>query len=128
MQKRKVEIIAFVVLAQVALAYSARPAQAQAEKTEYAAMAPLDAYLMADASSEIALARSAAPASISDHATVMVLGREGYTTAVEGTNGFLCFVERSWAQRPMPRSTGIPKCALPTATTRRRPGALLIST
>ena len=98
MQKRKVEIIAFVVLVQVALAYSARPAQAQAEKTEYAAMAPLDAYLMADASSEIALARSAAPASIADNATVMVLGRDGYTTAVEGTNGFLCFVERSWAQ------------------------------
>jgi hypothetical protein len=46
---------------------------------------------------EIALARSAAPASIADGATVMVLGRQGYTTAVQGTNGFLCYVERSWA-------------------------------
>ena len=26
----------------------------------------------------------------------MVLGRKGFTTAVEGTNGFLCVVERSW--------------------------------
>src|SRR5262249_59481374 len=40
---------------------------------------------------------SAAPSSISDGAEVMVLGREGYKT-VTGTNGFLCIVERSWAQ------------------------------
>ena len=26
----------------------------------------------------------------------MVLGRKGFTTAVKGTNGFLCLVERSW--------------------------------
>ena len=51
---------------------------------------------MADEKSEIALARSAAPASISDGAEVMVLGRTGYRTAVKGTNGFLCIVERSW--------------------------------
>jgi hypothetical protein len=59
-------------------------------------MAPLDQYLMPDVNSEIALARSAAPASISDSAEVMVLGPQGYTTAVKGTNGFLCVVERSW--------------------------------
>jgi hypothetical protein len=59
-------------------------------------MAPLDEYLIADQNSEIALARSAAPASISDGAEVMVLGRSGFTTAVRGTNGFLCMVERSW--------------------------------
>jgi hypothetical protein len=97
MQKRKVMIV-FVVLVQVALPSATRPIQAQAAKAEYASMAPLDAYLMADTNSEVALARSAAPASIADNATVMVLGRNGYTTAVEGTNGFLCFVERSWAQ------------------------------
>ena len=51
---------------------------------------------MPDENSEIALARSAAPSSISDGAEVMVLGRKGYTTAVKGTNGFLCIVERSW--------------------------------
>src|SRR6266851_706414 len=62
----------------------------------YPAMAPLEKYLMPDQQSEIALARTAAPVSISDEAEVMVLGREGYTTAVQGSNGFLCIVERSW--------------------------------
>lgn len=59
-------------------------------------MASLDQYLMPDEKSEIALARTAAPASISGAAEVMVLGRDGYKTAVKGTNGFLCLVERSW--------------------------------
>ena len=99
MQERKVMKMGFVVLVQVSvLGGAAPPAQAQAVETQYAAMAPLSEYLMADTNSEIALARSAAPASIADHATVMVLGREGYTTAVQGTNGFLCYVERSWAK------------------------------
>jgi hypothetical protein len=97
MRKRKVEMVAFVVLAQVGLFYAARPMQAQTSETHsYAAMAPVDAYLMADTNSEIALARSGAPASISDAADVMVLGRDGYTTAAKGTNGFLCIVERGW--------------------------------
>jgi hypothetical protein len=59
-------------------------------------MAPVDAYSIADSNAEIALARSGAPASISDAAEVMVLGPSGYTTAAKGTNGFLCIVERSW--------------------------------
>ncbi len=71
-------------------------ARAQTETTAYAAMAPVDAYLMTDQNAEIALARSGAPASISDEAEVMVLGRTGFTTAVKGTNGFLCVVERGW--------------------------------
>jgi hypothetical protein len=58
-------------------------------------MAPVDQYLM-DRNSEIALARSAAPESISRDAEVMVLGRHGYETAAKGTNGFVCVVERSW--------------------------------
>ena len=45
---------------------------------------------------KIALARSAAPESISQDAEVMVLGRHGYETAVKGKNGFVCMVERSW--------------------------------
>lgn len=69
---------------------------AQAEKVPYPSMAPLSRYLMPSESLEIALARSAAPASISDAAEVMVLGAHGYTTAIKGTNGFLCIVERSW--------------------------------
>jgi hypothetical protein len=45
---------------------------------------------------EIALARSAAPASVSDSATVYVLGRDGYEVAVRGSNGIACYVSRSW--------------------------------
>lgn len=63
---------------------------------ERATMAPLERYLMADAKTEIALARSAAPPSVSDNASVLVLTREGYREAVHGKNGFTCFVERSW--------------------------------
>ena len=47
--------------------------QAQDDKTPYPAMAPLDQYLISDEQSEIALGSSAAPASISDAAAVMVL-------------------------------------------------------
>jgi hypothetical protein len=71
---------------------------AQAQTGPYPVAAPLDQYLIADQASEIALARSAAPASISDGAEVLVLGRDGYTTAVKGGNGFVCLVERSWGK------------------------------
>ena len=58
-------------------------------------MAPLDQYLMAR-DAEIALARSAAPDSISKDAEILVLGQHGYETAVKGKNGFVCIVERGW--------------------------------
>jgi len=61
-------------------------------------MAPLDRYLIPDEKAEIALARSAAPAAISGAAEVMVLRKDGYATAVKGSNGFVCIVERSWAK------------------------------
>ncbi len=61
-----------------------------------AAMAPIASYLMANRDDEIAMARSAAPASIAAHASVMVLDGHGYVTAVKGTNGFVCLVVRSW--------------------------------
>jgi hypothetical protein len=95
-QNRDLKIVVFVFLAQFLLPGVTRPARAQANEVPYPAMAPLDDYLMADASAEIALARSGAPASIADGAEVMVLGRDGYTTAAKGTNGFLCIVERGW--------------------------------
>lgn len=62
----------------------------------YERMARLDEYLMSDPHAEIALARSAAPAAISDKATLLTLKPQGYETAVNGTNGFSCLVERSW--------------------------------
>jgi hypothetical protein len=96
MRKNNVKIIALAFLAQALLPGATWQARAQTQKAPYRAMAPLDQYLIPDTNSEIALARSAAPASISDGAEVMVLRREGYTTAVKGSNGFLCIVERSW--------------------------------
>lgn len=61
----------------------------------YPTMAPLEEYLM-DRDAEIALAKSAAPAPISNDATVLVLTRKGYETAIEGKNGFVCLVDRAW--------------------------------
>jgi len=70
--------------------------QAQETKAPYAAMAPLDQYLIADRDAEIALAKSAAPPALSSDANVLVLEKDGYHTAVEGKNGFTCIVERGW--------------------------------
>jgi hypothetical protein len=69
--------------------------QAQS-KNPYPSMDVLDRYLMPDRNAEIALARTAAPDSISRDAKVLVLGAHGYETAVEGKNGFVCAVERGW--------------------------------
>ena len=62
----------------------------------YPTMAPLSQYLIASRAEEIGLAKSAAPASVADHAEVLVLAAHGYETTVKGTNGFVCFVGRSW--------------------------------
>ena len=70
-------------------------AMAAAGGDTYPKMAAIDQYTMGRAE-EIALARSAAPPSVADHAEVLVLGAKGYETAVQGTNGFVCFVGRSW--------------------------------
>jgi hypothetical protein len=93
---KKHNLIALAFLIQAVIPAATPQARAQAQKSPYPAMAGLNQYLMPDEKSEIALARSAAPASISDGAEVMVLTRTGYTTAVKGGNGFLCLVERSW--------------------------------
>jgi hypothetical protein len=93
--RKTVTNFGFVFMALFVLLQAVRPARAEADR--YPAMAPLGEYLMPK-DAEVALARSAAPASIAAGATVMVLGRQGYTTAVRGTNGFLCYVERSWAK------------------------------
>ena len=69
--------------------------RAQHKSAPSTTMASIDPYLM-DRDGEIAMARSAAPPSVAKDATVLVLGRHGYETAVEGTNGFVCAVGRSW--------------------------------
>jgi hypothetical protein len=64
--------------------------------TRYPTMAPPEQYRMASPQEEIALARSAAPTSVSADAEVLVLGKRGYEVAVKGKNGFVCWVQRSW--------------------------------
>jgi len=68
-----------------------------AKPSPYPAMAPIAQYRIANRDEEIALARSAAPPAIAEKAEVLVLGAHGYETAVKGSNGFVCIVERSWA-------------------------------
>jgi hypothetical protein len=71
--------------------------EAQAQKAApYPVMAPVEQYLIPDVQEEVALARTAAPASISADAEVLVLTKQGYKPAAAGGNGFVCFVERSW--------------------------------
>jgi hypothetical protein len=65
----------------------------------YPHMAPVTAYLM-ERAQEISFAKSAAPASISGDATVLVLTPKGYETAVTGTNGFVCWVARGFSGAP----------------------------
>jgi hypothetical protein len=73
-----------------------RPARAQESKAPYPAMAALDQYLIADRDAEIALAKSAAPPALANDASVLVLEKDGYHSAIEGKNGFTCVVERGW--------------------------------
>jgi len=96
MQKNTFRFLALIFTLQVVLPGTARLAEAQEANAPYPAMAPVNRYLEPDDASEIALARTAAPPSISGAAEVMVLGPKGYTTAAKGSNGFLCLVERSW--------------------------------
>lgn len=95
MGRNALKIIALAISALVVALGAVSQMQAQS-KTPYPSMAPLDQYLIADRNAEIALARSAAPPSISGDAKVLVLGAHGYETAVEGKNGFVCMVERAW--------------------------------
>jgi len=93
-----IAIKSFALLVVLGTAYQAVAQAATTPSTTipYSKMAPVDQYLMADRAAEIALARSAAPESISRDAEVMVLGRHGFETAVKGTNGFVCIVGRGW--------------------------------
>jgi hypothetical protein len=101
MRKKNVGAIvirSFALLVVLGAAYlgMGNHAMAQEAATPYPNMAPIEQYLMTDRGAEIALARSAAPESISRDADVLVLGRHGFETAVKGKNGFVCIVERSW--------------------------------
>jgi len=79
----------------IVLGGAAWPAEAQEQKSPYPSMASVEQYTM-ERQAEIALARSAAPDSVSRDAEVLVMGPRGYETAAKGTNGFVCMVLRSW--------------------------------
>src|SRR5579859_5760652 len=96
MRMKKFCAIAVKSLALLIVFGTAHQAMAQDAQTTYPNMAPIDQYLMTDRNAEIALARSAAPESISGDAEVLILGRHGFETAAKGKNGFVCLVERSW--------------------------------
>jgi hypothetical protein len=96
MSRKRFVTVASLILLLSSVFGASRQTWAQDAKTQYASMAPLDQYLMVDRNAEIVLARSAAPTSVSGDATVLVLEKSGYQTAVEGKNGFTCMVERSW--------------------------------
>ena len=101
MQRNRIGSIAINTIAVLAVLGAANSAIAQGGATAYPRMAPVEQYLM-DRTAEIALARTAAPASISRDAAVLVLGRHGFETAVTGKNGFVCFVDRGWSSAPDP--------------------------
>ena len=96
MNRRRLATVASLSFALILGLIGMKQGQAQAPKIAYPSMAPLDQYLMADRNAEIALARSAEPEAVSGDAKILVLGRHGYETAVEGKNGFVCVVERAW--------------------------------
>ena len=116
MRKSRVKIIALAFALQIVLPDAGGRAVAQDGIAAFRAMAPLDQYLISDEKSEIALARSAAPGSISDGAEVMVLGREGYRTAVRARMAF----SASW------RGRGGDVANLILARTVRREGELAV--
>lgn len=96
MNRARLAVMASLIFVVTLGTIGIKKSQGQAPKISYSSMAPLDQYLMADRNAEIAMARSAAPDAISGDAKILVLGRHGYETAVEGKNGFVCVVERGW--------------------------------
>jgi hypothetical protein len=95
MTRNQIRITLLSGFALVAALIASRPVAAQDAKQPYPNMAPIEQYLM-DRDAEIALARSAAPDAISHDVSVIVLTRHGYETAVEGKNGWVCWVGRGW--------------------------------
>ena len=115
---KKISAIAIIGFALPVVLGTVHQAMAQDATTPYPKMAPVDQYLMADRAAEIALARSAAPESISHDAEVQVLGRHSFETAVKGTTASCV----SWDARGHPLrmlTFGIRKCGFPRVLTRQ---------
>jgi hypothetical protein len=98
MAKKVLSIFGLVCVAAFVSLDATQQVRAQAPSAPYPTMDTLNKYLIPEKASEIELARSAAPTSISEGAEVLVLTRDGYVSAAKGRNGFICLVERSWAK------------------------------
>ncbi|HET7439599.1 MAG TPA: hypothetical protein VFJ56_08850, partial [Nitrospira sp.] len=77
MEKKRSQYLLFVLIGLAAISMKAQEAK----------YPPLSEYVM-DRDAEIALAKSAAPDYISDHATIKVFTESGFQTVHEGDNGF----------------------------------------
>jgi hypothetical protein len=84
--------VLMLVLAAIALPFAARAATGEGLPTR----GPIAPYLISDSQAEVALARTGGPPAIAAKAAVLVLTPNGFETAVKGTNGWVCIVERSW--------------------------------
>jgi hypothetical protein len=62
--RKTIQLLALAFLVQISVAGTIWQTRTQKQWVPYPGMVPLDQYLMPDENSEIALARSAAPASI----------------------------------------------------------------
>lgn len=80
----------------IVLAFCAAAHGQTQQKNPYPTMAPAAKYLMPNPAAEMTMARTAAPASVSAHATVLVLTKTGYVVGAKGINGWVCWVDRAW--------------------------------
>ena len=80
----------------LSFAFSTQAFGQVASPNPYPTMAPLSLYMM-PRDAEIEMARSAAPASISAHAEVLVMTKTNYVVAAKGSNGWVCLVGRMWS-------------------------------
>lgn len=90
MTQRTVHAMLIFVLLALACAQAA---YAQGTAPHYP---PISEYLM-PRDAEIALAKSAAPSNISDHATIKLLTKSGFEVAQQGDNGNVCLVMRGFS-------------------------------
>jgi len=100
---RMISIMAWgstIMLLVISIGFLVPKAAAQSDK--YSKLAPVEQYLM-ERNAEILLARSATPDSISGDATILLLGRRGYETAVRGKNGLsVWWKEAGWRRLTRP--------------------------
>lgn len=87
---KRIDTVGFV------LALAASTAFTLAQEPQYP---PMSEYMMQQ-DDEIALAKSAAPAEISDRATIEVLTSTGFRVVHTGENGFVCMVMRGFTGAP----------------------------